>query len=472
MIEIAREDRLADRGAREFQPARSEIGHGGHGGDLDLLLRLLLDVAQEAMFARLGQRDGDTLTAGAAGSADPMHVRLGGTGDVVVDNVRHVLDVESARGDVGGDEQIGGVGAELLHDAIALLLTETTVQCLGAIATAVERFGQLVDFGPRAAEHDGGRRVLDVEHAAKRRDLVRPADDVRNLPHPRRGAGRHDLAVDADAHRFLQMRFGELRDPRRERGREERRLTIGRSGLQDGLEILGEAHVEHLVRLVEHDDLHRIEAQRLAADVIERTAGRGDDHVDAALQHAQLVLHRRAAIDRQRAHSERLPVLVHRLGDLHRQLARGHEDQRGGARAWIGVGGDEVQQRERERGGLSGSRCGLAKDVAAGEQRWDRLALYWGRLLVAERRERVDEPRIETERGEAGALLGGWWCGGARCHWTGTSDDGTARRLRILSHAQRFSAAAVRDPSVTHARTGRVRDAAHPRRRAIDRVCG
>jgi hypothetical protein len=94
--------------------------------------------------------------------------------------------------------------------------------------------------------------------------------------------------------------------------------------------------------------------------------------------------------------------------------------------ARVGVGGDEVQQRERERSGLSRPRRGLAEDVATGEQRWDRLALHRSRLLVAERGERVDEPRIETERGESGALFGRRWCGGAWGHLTDARDGGAA----------------------------------------------
>ena len=63
--------------------------------------------AQQPVFARLGQRDGDAVAASAAGAADAVHVGLGRRGHVVVDDVREVLDVEAAGGDVGGDQHIG-----------------------------------------------------------------------------------------------------------------------------------------------------------------------------------------------------------------------------------------------------------------------------------------------------------------------------------------------------------------------------
>ena len=64
------------------------------------------------------------------------------------------------------------------------------------------------------------------------------------------------------------------------------------------LEILGEAHVEHLVGFVEHEHVERVELQRLAAQVVERAARRGDDDVGAAAQRADLLIHRRTAVER------------------------------------------------------------------------------------------------------------------------------------------------------------------------------
>ena len=96
-----------------------------------------------------------------------------------------------------------------------------------------------------------------------------------------------------------------------------------------------------------------------------------------------------------------------RLGDLHGQLARGHEDERrgldGGAGIEAGRGaalGDALEQREREGGGLAGAGGRLAEQVAPLDQRGDGLALDGRRLLVAEAGERGDELGAEAEGGE------------------------------------------------------------------------
>ena len=172
---------------------------------------------------------------------------------------------------------------------------------------------------------------------------------------------------------------------------------------ENRLEVLGEAHVEHLVGFVEDDDLHAVEAQRLAADVIERAARRGDDDVDAALERPKLRLHRRAAVDRQRDDAQRLAVLVHRLGHLHRQLARGHENQRAVRSRGSAFGSDEMQQRQRERGGLSRAGRRLAEQVAPREQRRNRLALDGRGLFVPERRGRGGGPVCRVRGGETPA---------------------------------------------------------------------
>ena len=143
--------------------------------------------------------------------------------------------------------------------------------------------------------------------------------------------------------------------------------------------------------------------------MIERTARRRDDHVDTTLERADLRLHRRPAVDRHRDRAERLAVAVDRLGDLHREFARRHEHECGGAFARRCVEVEAVQQREREGGGLAGAGRGLGQHIAAGEQRRDRGHLDRRRLLVSQRGQRGDDFGMELERGEPrrGCFSGG-----------------------------------------------------------------
>ena len=66
----------AQRSRVRSHPPGAQIGDGGHLLDGDRLRREALDVAQQALLARLGQGDGDAVPAGATDAADAVHVGL------------------------------------------------------------------------------------------------------------------------------------------------------------------------------------------------------------------------------------------------------------------------------------------------------------------------------------------------------------------------------------------------------------
>jgi hypothetical protein len=112
-------------------------------------------------------------------------------------------------------------------------------------------------------------------------------------------------------------------------GRKKDRLPIRRSLRQDLFDILAEAHVQHAVRLVEHDGFDLAQFQRPTLQVIHDAARRPDDDLGAIAQAAQLPLIRGAAVDGQLAHpafEER--ERSHVLGHLHGELARRAEHER------------------------------------------------------------------------------------------------------------------------------------------------
>jgi hypothetical protein len=228
---------------------------------------------------------------------------------------------------------------------------------------------------------------------------VAALNDVRDFANPRRGARRHGLAGDGDEHRGFQIAFGDGADRRRHGRREQGRLMIVGDGIENGHEIVGEAHVEHLVGLVEHDEADSIENERPAPNVVQRAPRCRDNDIDAAPKHTQLLLHRLSTIDRQDAHVTRSAIAMHSFGDLHRELACGDENQRADGRRIV-TSANALEQRQRERGRFSGSSRRLAERIAAGEQGWNRLALNGGRFLVSERGDGRHKVSDKAERGE------------------------------------------------------------------------
>jgi hypothetical protein len=271
------------------------------------------------------------------------------------------------------------------------------VQSLGAIATAAQCFGQLVDFGARSAEDDDRRRRFHVEHARERGDFVSALHDVGDLANTRRLAVGQMLARNRDAHGLAQMPAGDRTDRVRHGRREKRGLPVARHGGENRLEVVGETHVEHLVRFVENEHLDRVERERPTTDVIQRTTWCRHDDIDAALEGTQLLRHRLSTVDRQNPHAEWSPVLMDGLGDLHRELARRNENESAYRLSAVVRRSDALEQRQGERSGLPRSGRGLPEHVASSEERRNRFALDIRGLFVAECGQRACERGRETE---------------------------------------------------------------------------
>ena len=105
IISVA-EERLAQVRPEDLRPALAQVGHGGQVGDLELHVCRRLDVAQHPVLARLDERDRDTLAPGPAGPSDPVDIGVRVGRDVVVDDVRDVVDIEPPGGHIRGHEDV------------------------------------------------------------------------------------------------------------------------------------------------------------------------------------------------------------------------------------------------------------------------------------------------------------------------------------------------------------------------------
>src|SRR6185503_13908873 len=68
------------------------------------LLDQLLDRPERIPLGWIAEGDGDASGARAGRATDAVDIALGDVGKLEIDHVGNVVDVETARGDVGGDE--------------------------------------------------------------------------------------------------------------------------------------------------------------------------------------------------------------------------------------------------------------------------------------------------------------------------------------------------------------------------------
>ncbi len=218
---------LAQVRPHDLGAALAQVGDRGQPGDLELRARGRLDVAQHPVLARLDQGDRRAFAAGSPGPPDAMHVRIGVRRDVEVDDVRDVIDVESAGGHVRRHEDVERPVPEAAHDPVAALLGQPAMERAGIVSAGAQRLGQVVHLASRAGEDERRRRVLDVEDPAQRRELVGTTDDVGDLADERNAVRRGRFGVDLDPRGVLQVSLRDAGDGRRDRGREERGLALG-----------------------------------------------------------------------------------------------------------------------------------------------------------------------------------------------------------------------------------------------------
>ena len=161
---------------------------------------------------------------------------------------------------------------------------------------ACSLLGQLLGGLLGAREDDHRVERFGLQDAGQRVELVHAAHPPVALADVRRGGG---LGLDGDFDRVLQVALRDAADHRRHGRREQRDLAVRRRRLEHLLDVVDEAHAQHFVGFVQHQELQLGQVQRALVQVID-DAARGADHdVHAAAQGLQLRAVALAAVDRQ-----------------------------------------------------------------------------------------------------------------------------------------------------------------------------
>ena len=120
----------------------------------DLRLGQALDGVDLLVVARRGQHVGIADAAGAAGAADAVDIVVGMERHVEIEDVADGRNVETARRDVAGDQDLEFAGAEAVERLGAQRLVEIAMQRRGVEAVLGERLGHDIDIALAVAEHD------------------------------------------------------------------------------------------------------------------------------------------------------------------------------------------------------------------------------------------------------------------------------------------------------------------------------
>ena len=270
-----------------------------HIAAFKFLTDVFLDLFEFALLAAVNDGDAHAILAGTACAAAAVVVDVVVVGQTIADDVREVVDIESAGGHIGGNEQLQVTLAELLHHGIALCLREIAMQRIGIITVLDELRRHLLCSGTGAAKDDAINPRQVVHNALECQILLLGIHHIVDVMHI--GA-----ALVARAHhillRIVHVVLGNLGNFAWHGGREEQHLAVARHIGKNLVDVVDKAHVQHLVGLVKHHGVHILECDGLAVDQVDEAAWRGHHHLHTLFQRLHLRLDVRTAIHGQNLH--------------------------------------------------------------------------------------------------------------------------------------------------------------------------
>ena len=342
----------------------ASLSDGGRGGQAADLHGDAKELPERLVAGHIGcgeQRIGYTELTGTTGSAGSVDVDLSGLGQVIVDDGREPGDVDAARGNIGGDEELDGVAPHPSEGPLTLILGEVAIEDAGVEALSKECLVDAEGGGAGVCEDDGAVDALGRQDTEEGLELG-----------PHRGAEGDVLdAAGTDLVGGAVHLFGVVEQVGREalhifgdRCAAEKGLAVLGQHARDFADILFEAEREHLVGLVEAEEADLRKAEPLALDDVEESPRRCDDDVGVG-DEGELFLEGGAAVDGRGLDAAARAEEVDLTSDLLGEFARGCEYE-----AEHAVNGrlDLLDHRDAEGGRLAGAGLGAQDGVFASNE--------------------------------------------------------------------------------------------------------
>ena len=257
-----------------------------------------VDAAHPAHLVHAGQAEGPAGFITAASPADAVRVHFNVWRDVDIDHRFELLDIQAARGHIGGHQHRTTAVGKLHQHLVAVALFQVAMQGQRADALGLQHIHQVTTLLFGIAKGQGARGPEVVQQQAHRVQAFAFFHFIKTLANLRACGA----LAERDLFGFTQEFFGQLLDTFRVGGREEQGLALFGRTACDGDDVVHEAHVEHAVGFVQHQGIERHQLQALALQVVDQAARCADDDMRAVGQAVGLRFDRRAATQHQHFH--------------------------------------------------------------------------------------------------------------------------------------------------------------------------
>ncbi len=231
------------------------------------------------------QGDGMAAVARPAGAADAVDVVLGLVRQIEIHHMGQLMNVNAAGGDVGGDQHPQLAALEPRQGTGAGPLALVAMDRRRRHALGTEPVGDAIRTMLGAGEDQHLLPVIAGDQMAEQIRLARHIARVKDvLNRCRRAVFGGDLKLDG----LMEQTRRQATNRGLEGGREQQVLALRRQQPQDFLDVADEAHVEHPIRFIQHQDLDAIQADRPLLHQVHQAARRGHQHIGASLQPGDL----------------------------------------------------------------------------------------------------------------------------------------------------------------------------------------
>lgn len=281
-------------------------------------------------------------------------------GDVVVDDQGNLLDIDTTGKQVGGDQDTGRSRAELLHDDLTLALLHVSVHGRDSELAGSQLLGQPVDLSAGVAEDDGlgdGDGLVEIAEGVQL-PLLLLNSNVELLDTLEGQLVLLDQDTDGVAHEL----GGNLHNLGGHGGRQEDNLGAWGETLENVVDLVLETTGQHLIGLIKNEHLHVVGLEGTTVDHVKDTTGGTDNNLGTVSEDLHVITDVGTSDTGVASDLHEVTEGDDNLLDLLGQLAGGGEDQ------GLALGVGEIQLlegRDREGGGLSGTRLSLGNDIMA-----------------------------------------------------------------------------------------------------------
>src|SRR3569833_3094962 len=277
---------MADIGLQQLVHETKELfaAHILSAGDLHFMERHLYDAFDLSELSDLpAVNNGDRYPCipSSTGTTAAVRIYFHVIRQLIVDHMRNTLYVDTSCSHIGRYQKLQRFLPELSHHLVTLLLGKVPVQRIDVVSFPGELLRNILRIGLGTGEDDAIDPRIEVDQpfqcliAMLGIYYVILVIDVL--------VGRIHLAY-RDLLRAVHVLLADPADLRRHRCAEQPGSFSLRCVLQDELDVILEAHIQHLICLIQHHIFYLLQVDGLPFDKVDQPAGCRHHDLDAALQ--------------------------------------------------------------------------------------------------------------------------------------------------------------------------------------------